>query len=438
MDRLQRYRNDVASNDPPLSPTSSMHVSRPPRLMSSLSHQSTSGGPQLAIETASPTRINSSYRFPPSPIPGSPGSPRVSRSAVRSSNHSLLAQLDSPNMPSSHTMGIPDLPAEYKRGRTSESSSRFSAAQRSRSHGRPSLSHTRSTSSMSSNTTTSSSSSSLFDRPARAGSIAGSETSDDSRSITSVESKKSTKALKSKPSGLSLRTWSKSKTRVLVEGDEDETIPPVPPIPSLPATATVQRQPSFGPTLWERLVETATLSAKDWTFYGAQDDENEPTTPGGETHLTAVLKTYYVDRASTRDDLPFWLFEDKERNVPTPMYSASTQYFSPLETPRTGTTTPGTVVPATASTVKSNHSLRDIYESYMYSPKSAEKVKVRSPTPATRAQNRLRELRDAKRLGNLAVVDLLDNKTMRPLLSAGLASRPKSHRVPAGPKTGRI
>ncbi|KZT59814.1 hypothetical protein CALCODRAFT_493335 [Calocera cornea HHB12733] len=152
------------------------------------------------------------------------------------------------------------------------------------------------------------------------------------------------------------------------------------------------------------------------------------------------MKTYYIDRARHRNDLPGWLFDGTEYNVttPPPMYSAGTQYLSPLQTPRTGTATPGTLVPGTATSVASNQSLRDIYEAYAQSP-ATDYVKVRSPAPATRAQNRLRELRDARRMGNLAVVDPSNNVTMRPLLSAGLASRPKSqHRLPAGPKTGRI
>jgi len=336
-------------------------------------------------------------------------------------------------------MGIPALPAEYTRGRTGESSNRLSAARRSRSHGRPTLSHTRSNSSTSS-PTTASDTSSLFDRSGRAPSIAGSETSDDSRSIISVSSKKSGKGLKNKPSGLSLKSGRTRTRSIVTEEDEDEVIPPVPP---MPATATVTRQPTYGPTLWERLVETAALTAKEWNFYGEGEDEDEPNTAGGETHLTAVLKTYYIDRARHRNDLPVWLFDTKERNVNTPLYTPGAQYLSPLQTPRTprtGTTTPGTastVMPETATSVASNQSLRDIYEAYAQSP-ATDNVKVRSPAPTSRTQNRLRELRDAKRMGNLAVVDPSNNATMRPLLSAGLASRPKSHRLPAGPKTGRI
>ncbi|KZO95205.1 hypothetical protein CALVIDRAFT_564984 [Calocera viscosa TUFC12733] len=337
-------------------------------------------------------------------------------------------------MPSGRGIGIPALPAEYTRGRTGEnSSSRLSAvSRRSRSHGRPALSHARSNSSTSSEA---SSSSSLFDRPGRAGSIAGSETSDDSRSIISVNSSKSGKGLKNRPSGLSLRSRTQSQTRIVMEEEEVEIIPPVPP---LPATATLTRQPTYGPTLWERLVASATVTAKEWNFYGEGEDEyDEPNTPGGETHLTAVLKTYYIDRARSKNDLPMWLFDGRERNVNTPLYSAGPQYLSPLQTPRTGTATASTVVPGTATSVASNQSLRDLYEEYAQSP-ATDSVKVRSPTPATRAQNRLRELRNAKRMGNLAVVDASNHATMRPLLSAGLASRPKSQRLPAGPKTGRI
>ncbi|KZT59815.1 hypothetical protein CALCODRAFT_177639 [Calocera cornea HHB12733] len=311
MDRLQRYRNDVASNGPPPSPTSSLHLSRPPRTASSLTAQSPSARPQLVLHTASPTRIPSSYRFPPSPSPvsSSPLSPRISRSAVRpnfpqhrNSNHSILAQLDSPNMPSAQGLGIPTLPAEYTRGRTGESSSRLSATRRSRSHGRPTLSHTRSNSSTSSAT---SSSSSLFDRPGRAGSIAGSETSDDSRSIISVQTSKSGKSLKNRPSGLSLRSRTKSQTNIVTE-EEEEIIPPVPPLPgashqypfrlqdlTCPVTATLTRQPTYGPTLWERLVASAAATAKEWNFYGEGEDEYDERTSQPESlswwWLTAPL-----------------------------------------------------------------------------------------------------------------------------------------------------
>jgi hypothetical protein len=133
---------------------------------------------------------------------------------------------------------------------------------------------------------------------------------------------------------------------------------------------------------------------------------NPVTPPGQDSHLTRVLKAYYIGKARDPSDLPEWLFEDHERRPVGRSRGPDREaaYNLAGETDRNNAVEP--------SQLSRNRGLRDVYDAAI-----ARSVSTRipdRPTPVnsppfvtdqpvpSKAVDRLKALRDAKRSANTA------------------------------------
>jgi len=163
---------------------------------------------------------------------------------------------------------------------------------------------------------------------------------------------------------------------------------------------------STGNTLWSRVVAaTGTLTvnvSKAWeNGIHLQDGEETPT--GGETRLTKAMKAYYIEKARSPADLPPWLFAEHERR-PTAARP------SPQERVREGTRSTRQrgveyeESPDYQQAVPTRGALRDVYDRVAARPPPPAKDDysgsgyASAPPPASKATDRLRALRDAKRM----------------------------------------
>ena len=135
---------------------------------------------------------------------------------------------------------------------------------------------------------------------------------------------------------------------------------------------------------------------------------------GEESHLTKVLKAYYISKARSVTDLPEWLFSESERRQPQSQASGSrdpqtgsrvfrpTQDSSPSEEP--------------SPQRSERRGLRDIYDAAASKESSVTSgrqeryrnnasgggLRQQEEKGGTKAENRLRALRDAKRAATTA------------------------------------
>jgi len=155
-----------------------------------------------------------------------------------------------------------------------------------------------------------------------------------------------------------------------------------------------------GHNLWSRLASAAgTLGVdvgKAWTTNVAVRS-GEETPPGEESRLTRAMKAYHIEKARDPSDLPEWLFEEHERRpagrsrFATRQNSRDDDYEEPTPPSR-------------------SRGLRDIYDAAA-APSSSSRPPGNSDrsTPnrfanesagPSKATNRLKALRDAKRQNN--------------------------------------
>ncbi|VDC06588.1 unnamed protein product [Peniophora sp. CBMAI 1063] len=152
-----------------------------------------------------------------------------------------------------------------------------------------------------------------------------------------------------------------------------------------------QTQTTLGTSLWARVTEVAsslTVNVSQAWAGNVQTYSGERTPPGQESSLSRALKAYHMDKARKPEDLPEWLFSAQERGQRSrPSASASNsrtsssreqEDYGQYEPPRTARPPPSAYASAPAPT--SSRGSFDL-----------------DRTPTTKASNRLRELRDAKR-----------------------------------------
>ncbi|KAF8507243.1 hypothetical protein JB92DRAFT_718285 [Gautieria morchelliformis] len=147
----------------------------------------------------------------------------------------------------------------------------------------------------------------------------------------------------------------------------------------------------YGDDLWSRVTTVAgTLSvnvSQAWKKSVLADGEETP--PGEESRLTKAMKAYHLDRARSPADLPSWLFDEQERGVAPKAWNVSRNYedrFMPDHDPEP----------------RQRGGLREVYDRAAVSPSSTAPVARRPPADTgdgggSRATNRLRAIRDAKR-----------------------------------------
>jgi len=117
--------------------------------------------------------------------------------------------------------------------------------------------------------------------------------------------------------------------------------------------------------------------------------DGEDTPPGQESHLTRAMKAYHLEKARDPSDLPPWLFDEHERRPAGHSDRLRDDNQEPTKEP------------------PRSRGLRDIYETSTkpdarsgYSPPSVRPV---DDMPSrSKATNRLKELREAKRSAHVA------------------------------------
>lgn len=124
------------------------------------------------------------------------------------------------------------------------------------------------------------------------------------------------------------------------------------------------------------------------------------TPPGKESRLTQAIKAYHLEKARDPSDLPEWLFEEHERRPVTGRSRlTSRQNTLPDDSYEEPTPAP------------SSRGLRDIYEAAAApraSGNAARPTRNRfpdEPTAPSKATNRLKAIRDAKRQNNYLDTD---------------------------------
>jgi len=148
----------------------------------------------------------------------------------------------------------------------------------------------------------------------------------------------------------------------------------------------------IGYTLWGRLASAAGNLGVDVSKAWATNiavHSGEETPPGGESRLTQVMKAYHIEKARDPSDLPEWLFEEHERRP-----VGRSQFAAREDGGYEGSLTP------------KSRGLRDIYAAAPPGASSRTSGSSGRPTPnrfgdepaaSSKATNRLKAIRDAKR-----------------------------------------
>ena len=112
------------------------------------------------------------------------------------------------------------------------------------------------------------------------------------------------------------------------------------------------------------------------------------TAPGEDSHLTKVMKSYYLEKAKSHNDLPTWLFTAQElraagaRTAPVSRRSTDDRYDRDYN-----------AAPAPAP----SRGLRDVYDAAAASSRRDDYDRVQRTPTASKANDRLRAMREAKR-----------------------------------------
>jgi len=161
-------------------------------------------------------------------------------------------------------------------------------------------------------------------------------------------------------------------------------------------------QSEYGLSLWSRVAtaaNTLTVSVSKAWASNITAHSGEQTPPGEESRLTRAMKAYHLEKARNPADLPPWLFEEHERR-PLGRPSASTWDQE--------TRDPGDHEYRDDTTPPPGRGLRDIYNAAAAAtttPPRQEKREmsrgrwddVDAGNSSSKANNRLKALRDAKR-----------------------------------------
>jgi len=144
-----------------------------------------------------------------------------------------------------------------------------------------------------------------------------------------------------------------------------------------------------GYDLWTSVTSLAsklTLNVNQAWQNSALLTDGEETPPGEESRLTKAMKAYHLERARSPADLPTWLFEDHERGVGSRTWNKQQEgYEDQFSLKRQADPT-------------QRGGLRDVYDRATSSPALSTLNKQEGESGQTRATDRLRAIRDAKRL----------------------------------------
>ncbi|KAI0302264.1 hypothetical protein BC826DRAFT_988199 [Russula brevipes] len=165
-------------------------------------------------------------------------------------------------------------------------------------------------------------------------------------------------------------------------------------------------QPGYGLSLWSRVAtaaNTLTISVSKAWASNIAGHSGEQTPPGEESRLTRALKAYHIEKARNPGDLPEWLFEEHERR-PLGRSGARSRHQEGSEYGERETH-----LAAAAPARPSGRGLRDVFDAAAaataIAPRQQEargssrgRPKDDAPAaPPSKANDRLKALRDAKR-----------------------------------------
>jgi len=154
-------------------------------------------------------------------------------------------------------------------------------------------------------------------------------------------------------------------------------------------------QSEYGLSLWSRVATLTVSVSKAWasnitTHSGAE------TPPGEESRLTRAMKAYHLEKARDPADLPPWLFEEHERRQPS---------VSTWDREASG---PGVYESRDDNAPPRGRGLRDVYDAAAATTPTPPRQERREMSRgrqddvddaghSSKANNRLKALRDAKR-----------------------------------------
>ncbi|KAI0316678.1 hypothetical protein OF83DRAFT_1172651 [Amylostereum chailletii] len=147
-----------------------------------------------------------------------------------------------------------------------------------------------------------------------------------------------------------------------------------------------------GYSLWGRITEAAsslTVSVGQAWAYNVAADTGEVTPPGEDSHLTRVMKAYHLEKARSPADLPSWLFSTDELRAAGARSSTSS---SGARREDNYERTENMMPPSTSS-----RGLRNIYDAAAATPTRSVPDLVQRTTTVSKANDRLKAMRDAKR-----------------------------------------
>ncbi|EKM55393.1 uncharacterized protein PHACADRAFT_255994 [Phanerochaete carnosa HHB-10118-sp] len=152
--------------------------------------------------------------------------------------------------------------------------------------------------------------------------------------------------------------------------------------------------PGFGTSLWSRVAAAAgglSVSVSRAWEANIEVSSGEVTPPGEESRLTRAIKSYHIEKARQPSDLPDWLFSERERGVRAAARSAGSDERA-KQTPAEPKTAKRIATPARAGAGSI----------------ARKEVDAESAASASRATQKLRELRDAKVTKRIPTIRFVD------------------------------
>ncbi|KAG6818149.1 hypothetical protein H0H87_000054 [Tephrocybe sp. NHM501043] len=177
-----------------------------------------------------------------------------------------------------------------------------------------------------------------------------------------------------------------------------------------------------GDALWNRVANVAsTLTVSVTKAWSAKitTSAGEDTPPGQESRLTRALKAYHRDKARNTSDLPTWLFEEHEIRPPVKSREVSNSSDQPT------------------NQLPKSRGLREIYDAYQSETRIPPWPPKGDDPPPSKAADRLKALREAKR----SAASSVDQRSPQETFNIGEYDAPKTvvtqrRRVglPSGPR----
>ena len=154
---------------------------------------------------------------------------------------------------------------------------------------------------------------------------------------------------------------------------------------------------------WQKMMDsaytaTSNVSAKFVSRVTGNEEPSDEPGPDGDTHLTRVIKEYHISKATSSNDLPTWLFPERQAAARQPWEAG------PTRSRPSGASRPAATLDPyaySASSISSSGSSSMFDESGRHGPSSSMSSTTSSQraygAAPSSAANRLKAMRDEKR-----------------------------------------